>query len=118
MATVVDEGAIEVFESTFVGGTRSIEAAEGGGRNAEPLVGRGGGGMELNVGGFRRGGSIMDGTVVVRFAGSIACPFGCGGCVEDGTSSLNTSTEGVTGLASVLFAGVGFCFFSGLWAGF
>jgi len=53
-----DEGAMEVFERTFVSGTRRVEAAEGGGRRALPFVGRGGGGMELKVGGFSRGGSI------------------------------------------------------------
>lgn len=55
---VSNEGAIEVFARTFVGGTRRVEAGEGDGRRALPNVGRGGGGMELKVGGFNRGGSV------------------------------------------------------------
>ena len=51
-----DEGAIEALERTFVAGTRSDEAADGGGRTGMPLLGRGGAGIELRVGGFRRGG--------------------------------------------------------------
>ena len=70
-----DEGAIAVFESIFVGGTRSIEAAEGGGRRALPFVGREGGAMELNVGGFSRGGSV--GVIV----------GGCGGVIEGATGT-------------------------------
>ena len=54
---ISDEGAMEEFESTFVGATRSMEAADGGGRSAVLFVGRGGAGIELNVGGFKRGGS-------------------------------------------------------------
>lgn len=49
-----DDGAMDVFGRTFVIGTRSEEAAEGGGRRAPP----GRGGAELNVGGFNRGGLL------------------------------------------------------------
>ena len=49
------EGAIEVFESTLVCGTRKEAAVDGGGRTT-PFEGRGGAGMLPNVGGFKRGG--------------------------------------------------------------
>lgn len=72
-----DEGAMEEFESTLVGGTRSMEAAEGGGRSAVPLVGRGGGGIELNLGGFKRGGSSVGGVGGAGFVGATGPPFCC-----------------------------------------
>ena len=46
---------MDVLESTFVCGTRSEAAADGGGRT-ELLDGRGGAGIDPNVGAFRRGG--------------------------------------------------------------
>ena len=54
-----DEGAIEVLFSTLVCGTRSVEAADGGGRKADPLAIRDdGGAREPAVGGLRRGGEF------------------------------------------------------------
>lgn len=67
-----EDGAMDEVESTFVGGTRSMEAAEGGGLNAAPFVGRGGGGIALKVGAFKRGGSS---DWIVVGAGT---PFPCG----------------------------------------
>lgn len=70
---------MEEFERTFVGGTRSMEAAEGGGRSAVPFVGRGGGGMRLKVGGFKRGDSSGDTEVDAGFAGAVGRPFSWAG---------------------------------------
>ena len=57
-----DEGAIEVLLRTLVCGTRSVDAAEGGGRRLEPLAMRDdGGGREPAVGGERRGGDFERG---------------------------------------------------------
>jgi len=71
---------MEVFESTFVAGTRREAAADGGGRKAEPL-GRGGTSILLEVGGFnlggldeRRGGGAIFGMVSVALLdGSCFC---------------------------------------------
>lgn len=57
-AAVRREGANAAFERVFVGGTRREDAAEGGGRSGVFLDGRGGGGMELKVGGFSRRGLL------------------------------------------------------------
>jgi hypothetical protein len=46
------EGAKAAVERVFVAGTRRDDAAEGGGRRGVLFEGRGGGGIELNVGGF------------------------------------------------------------------
>ena len=73
-----DEGAIDEFARTFVGGTRSMEAAEGGGRSAVPFVGRGGGGIGLNVGGFKRGGSSEGVGAVAGLVDTTGLPFCCG----------------------------------------
>lgn len=73
-----DEGAMEEFTRAFVGGTRSIEAAEGGGRSAVPFVGRGGGGIELNVGGFKRGGSSEGVGIGEGLVGTTGLLFSCG----------------------------------------
>ena len=57
-----EDGAIEVLFSTLVCGTRSAEAAEGGGRKVDPLAMRDdGGGREPAVGGSRRGGDFERG---------------------------------------------------------
>jgi len=58
---VEEDGAMEALERTFVGGTRSMDAAEGVGRRTVPLFGRGGGGMELKLGDFSLGGSGIGG---------------------------------------------------------
>ncbi len=50
-----NDGAIDVLERTFVCGTRSDAAAEGGGRTAV-LDGRGGAGIDPITGAFNRGG--------------------------------------------------------------
>jgi hypothetical protein len=50
------EGAKAAVERVFVAGTRRDAAAEGGGRRGALVEGRGGGGIELNVGGFNAGG--------------------------------------------------------------
>ena len=98
-----DEGAMEEFERTFVGGTRSMEAADGGGRSAVQFVGRGGGGMALKVGGFNRGGSC-EGVVIgtAGFEGSMGLPFGCGRfrnrrdcCASGGSPEDVKESEGV-----------------------
>jgi hypothetical protein len=46
------EGAKAAVERVFVAGTRRDDAAEGGGRRGALFEGRGGGGIELNIGGF------------------------------------------------------------------
>ena len=74
---ISDEGAMEEFERTFVGGTRSKEAAEGGGRSAVPFVGRGGGGMEANVGGLKRGGSSAGFVAGAGLGSPTGRPFCC-----------------------------------------
>lgn len=75
-------GAIDVFESTFLTGTRRDADADGGGRKAVP-PGRGGAGMLLNVGGFRRGG-LWDRREGVAICGGLRarlgeCFFFCSG---------------------------------------
>lgn len=92
---ISDEGAMDEFERTFVGGTRSMEAAEGGGRSAVPFVGRGGGGMGLKVGGFKRGGSSGDTVVSAGFAAVAGRPFFCAGFWARGTGLRSDgSSEG------------------------
>jgi hypothetical protein len=49
------EGAKAAVERVFVAGTRREDAAEGGGRRGALFEGRGGGGIQLNVGGFNAG---------------------------------------------------------------
>ena len=59
------DGAKAAVERVFVTGTRREDAAEGGGRRGALFEGRGGGGIELNVGGFNAGGlwvGAVDGT--------------------------------------------------------
>ncbi len=57
------EGAKAALEKFFVGGIRSDAAAEGGGRRGALVEGRGGGGMELKVGGFNFGGLLTGGVL-------------------------------------------------------
>ena len=51
-----EEGAIEAFERTLVGGIRSMEAADGGGRSGALFLGRGAAGITPMVGAFNGGG--------------------------------------------------------------
>ena len=55
-----------------------MEAAEGGGRSAVPSVGRGGGGIRLNVGGFKRGGSSEGNVTSVGVVDATELPLCCG----------------------------------------
>jgi hypothetical protein len=97
------EGAIEVFERTLVAGTRSDDAADGGGRTDKPLLGRGGAGMEPKVGGFRRGGLDGAGRVMLGSGGWRSISSGgviarCRGTVEGlieivGVSSSTTAAS-------------------------
>jgi hypothetical protein len=54
-----------------------MEAAEGGGRSAVPFVGRRGGGIGLDVGGFKRGGSGEGVGVSAGLVGTTGLPFCC-----------------------------------------
>jgi hypothetical protein len=74
---------MDVFERTFVAGTRREDAADGGGRRAEP-PGRGGAGMLLKVGGFslggldeRVGGAMFGATSLAFSEGSRVCSGAC-----------------------------------------
>ena len=107
---ISDEGAMDEFDRTFVGGTRSMEAAEGGGLRAVPFVGRGGGGVGLNVGGFSRGGSSEGMVVGGGFGGAMGLPFSFGefwnlsfGCAPDDSAGDVRESEGVeVGLREVV----------------
>lgn len=93
------EGAIDVFESTLVCGTRSDAAADGGGRT-EVLEGLGGAGIELNVGGFKRGG--LEGLPRGTGGGGIKIE-GCG--VRSGTDVVCASSNGMSSSCSTATSG-------------
>ena len=68
------EGAKAALEKFFVGGTRSDAAAEGGGRSGALAEGRGGGSMELKVGGFNCGGLFTGGALRGEGASFVDAP--------------------------------------------
>lgn len=55
------EGANAAVDKVFVVGTRREAAADGGGRRGALVDGRGGGGIELKVGGLSEGGLLLEG---------------------------------------------------------
>lgn len=104
----VDEvGAMEVFGSTFVEGTRKEDAADSVGRRAEP-AGRGGAGMPLNVGGFSLGGlgKRVEGCDIL---GATSLPFGrfSSGCLISSCVLLILPLLGATCSCGFSKAGTG-----------
>ena len=93
------EGAIDVFESTLVCGTRSDAAADGGGRT-EVFEGLGGAGIDPNVEGFKRGGleDFSGGT-----GGGGIMIEGCGG--RSGTDLVRSRSNGMSSSFSTATSG-------------
>lgn len=103
---------MDVFGRTFVIGTRSEEAAEGGGRRAPP----GRGGAELNVGGFNRGGLLGLGGAILEEGVVLFCvivPAG-GGVAFEVSSTLDSDCSIFGALTSNVGGGIVFSLFKGI----